>query len=240
MGRFTGQTAVVTGMDDTLHDGDVTYAVQTGLASADAFYAALDPQDVSLVNLDDDPSLPSTRYVYLPLVLRQRPPDLLIRSLTVSPTGLLVNQPATITVVIENTGGGSTSGPFWVDLYIDPDPALMPPQVNQTWDVVGSQYGLAWWVTQSLAPGEQLTLTSQSYTADYSEWPGYFNCFGPHILYAQVDSYSSVTQYGAIGEENEDNNVYGPVSVPVICPPWMRMLCPAPQTRSSDARTPRP
>jgi hypothetical protein len=181
-----------------------------------------------------------TRYVvYLPIVLRQRAPDLIVRSVSVSPSVLLVDQPATITVVIENIGGLSVE-PFWVDLYINPDLALMPPQVNQTWDMVGSQYGLAWWVTQTLAPGEQITLTSLSYVIDYSDWPGYFNCFGPHILYAQVDSYSSATTYGAIAEADESNNVYGPVTAPVICPPGMQMLCPAPQMRNAAAIRPRP
>ncbi|HNT76708.1 MAG TPA: CARDB domain-containing protein, partial [Anaerolineae bacterium] len=199
----------------------------------------------TFVNVTADHTITATfarnavaRNIYLPLILRQLPPDLIVRSVTVSPAGLLVNQPATITIVIENIGGLPTAGPFWVDLYIDPDATLMPPQVNQTWDVVGSQYGLAWWVTQSLAPGEQITLTSLAYAADYSDWPGYFNCFGPHILYAQVDSYSSTTTYGGIWEADETNNVYGPVSVPVMCPAGRQQVCPAPQIRSNVLRRP--
>jgi len=238
-----------------LHGDDITFTV-----AADAGYHVVDVgvdgvsqgalASYAFLNVTADHTISATfaldevveRYfVYLPLVLRQQLPDLIVRSITVSPTGLLVGQPATITVVIENTGSFTTTAGFWVDLYIDPDPALMPPQVNQTWDLVGSQYGLAWGVTQSLAPGEQVTLTSLSYVAEYSDWPGYFNCNGPHTLYAQVDSYSGLTTYGAIAEADETNNVYGPVEVTVVCPEWLHSAClissPA---RSDKAYPPRP
>ena len=237
------------------HGDDITFTV-----AADAGYHVVDVgvdgvsqgalASYAFLNVTADHTISATfaldevveRYfVYLPLVLRQQLPDLIVRSITVSPTGLLVGQPATITVVIENTGSFTTTAGFWVDLYIDPDPALMPPQVNQTWDLVGSQYGLAWGVTQSLAPGEQVTLTSLSYVAEYSDWPGYFNCNGPHTLYAQVDSYSGLTTYGAIAEADETNNVYGPVEVTVVCPEWLHSAClissPA---RSDKAYPPRP
>ncbi len=49
------QTVVVTGVDDFVADGNITYAIQTGPAiSADAGYAGLDAADVTLVNRDDD------------------------------------------------------------------------------------------------------------------------------------------------------------------------------------------
>ena len=47
------QTVTVTGLNDALGDGDISYTVLTdALASADARYAALDPADVQLTNLD--------------------------------------------------------------------------------------------------------------------------------------------------------------------------------------------
>lgn len=234
----TAQTATVTGVDDTLHDGDIQYTIQTGLISDDPFYAMIEPEDVTLINLDNEVAALIVHQLYLPLILRQSPPDLVVRNLTVAPPELWANQPATITVVIENIGGMPTPGPFWVDLYINPDPALMPPQVNQTWDVVGSQYGIAWWVTPTLATGEQLTLTSLSYPADFGNWPGHFICDGPHTLYAQVDSYSSATTYGAIGEADETNNVYGPLHVQVKAAPsqGMQSLCPAPELQNKARR----
>ena len=47
------QTVTVTGLNDALGDGDISYTVLTdALASGDARYAALDPADVQLTNLD--------------------------------------------------------------------------------------------------------------------------------------------------------------------------------------------
>jgi len=48
-------TVTVTGVDDSLADGDVTYAVVLApAASADTGYAGIDPADVVVRNLDDD------------------------------------------------------------------------------------------------------------------------------------------------------------------------------------------
>lgn len=49
------QTVTVTGVDDTIADGDVAYTIVTAAAaSADANYDGLDPADVSVTNTDDD------------------------------------------------------------------------------------------------------------------------------------------------------------------------------------------
>lgn len=49
------QTITVTGVDDDTVDGDQAYTIQTGVAtSADANYSGLDPDDVTVVNTDDD------------------------------------------------------------------------------------------------------------------------------------------------------------------------------------------
>jgi uncharacterized repeat protein (TIGR01451 family) len=175
--------------------------------------------------------------VYLPLISKAPSIDLAIRSLTIDPPSLLVNQPATINLVIENRGDTATSSPFWVDLYIDPDPALMPPKVNQTWDMAGSQYGLTWLVEQPVAPGQPLTLTSRSYNAQFSDWPGSFNCFGTHTLYAQVDSFNGTSPFAAVQESNESNNTIGPVPVPVSCPPNATASC-VPLSAREHAREP--
>jgi hypothetical protein len=54
----TPQTVTVTGVDDALSDGDVTYKVITGSAvSGDARYNGLAVSDVSVSNADDDPAL---------------------------------------------------------------------------------------------------------------------------------------------------------------------------------------
>lgn len=51
----TAQTITVTGKDDEIADGDQMYSILTGAASSsDADYSGLDPDDVALVNVDDD------------------------------------------------------------------------------------------------------------------------------------------------------------------------------------------
>ncbi len=161
---------------------------------------------------------PFTYAVYLPLLPRSKQIDLIVQSLTTSPSSLCVGQGAVISVVIENVGSGTVDDPFWVDLYIDPDPNLVPPQVNQTWDMVGSEFGIAWLITQTLAPGESITLSSLQYETDFSRWWGYFTYAGDHILYAQVDSFNDTVSFGGVLETTEDNNVIGPVTVVITCP----------------------
>src|SRR5262249_26304933 len=49
------QTVTVTGVDDSVKDGNVMYAITVGPAtSADPRYAGLDPADVTVTNIDDE------------------------------------------------------------------------------------------------------------------------------------------------------------------------------------------
>ncbi len=48
------QTVTITGVDDAIDDGDISYTIQTSLTSTDPVYAAIDPPDVSVTNTDDD------------------------------------------------------------------------------------------------------------------------------------------------------------------------------------------
>ncbi|PJE74200.1 MAG: hypothetical protein COV01_01755 [Candidatus Taylorbacteria bacterium CG10_big_fil_rev_8_21_14_0_10_41_48] len=51
------QTVVVTGVDDTIVDGGIAYAVLVGpVTSSDINWNGVDPQDVSLINIDNDSS----------------------------------------------------------------------------------------------------------------------------------------------------------------------------------------
>ena len=51
----TPQTVTVTGVDDSLTDGDIAYSVVIGAAtSTDALYNGKDPADIALTNTDDD------------------------------------------------------------------------------------------------------------------------------------------------------------------------------------------
>ncbi|HEY9628036.1 MAG TPA: DUF4347 domain-containing protein [Coleofasciculaceae cyanobacterium] len=51
---FTPQTVAVQGVDDQIKDGNTAYTIQTKVASTDAAYTAIDPTDVSVINLDND------------------------------------------------------------------------------------------------------------------------------------------------------------------------------------------
>jgi hypothetical protein len=117
-------------------------------------------------------------------------------------------EPVLITVTITNTGYAS-AGQFWVDFYINP--RNPPTAANQPWDqscgTTRCRYGIAWYVRQSLAPGESLTLTSKSgsYYANNTDWPGYF-VTGDLDLYLYVDSWNPTIPVGAVYEVNENNN----------------------------------
>ncbi|MHC4496544.1 MAG: hypothetical protein ACYSYM_12065, partial [Planctomycetota bacterium] len=51
----TAQTVTVTGVDDSVVDGDIGYTILLAAASsADGTYNGLDPSDVSVTNVDDD------------------------------------------------------------------------------------------------------------------------------------------------------------------------------------------
>ncbi|MEE8391085.1 MAG: CARDB domain-containing protein, partial [Anaerolineae bacterium] len=123
--------------------------------------------------------------IYLPLVMRNFPPmpDLRVVSLTVEPSNPAAGQSVTITIVVQNVGG-QDAGPFWVDLYDNPDPP--PTQANQPFDQLCSGapedcYGISWYIDTGLNAGQSVVLTSLTGTMlDYSRWPGYFVDSGPH------------------------------------------------------------
>lgn len=146
------------------------------------------------------------RSVYLPLVLRAYDPrpDLVVTQVTVNPA-----EPGTVQVRVANHGL-SAARSFWVDAYFDP---AAPPQGNQPWWDLNPGYGGAAWFVPELAAGGSLTLTLHDafYRADYSRWPATYPA-GPHTVWAYADSYHPTNPWGAVGEVNETNNRYGPVT----------------------------
>jgi hypothetical protein len=48
------QLVTVTGVDDAIDDGDIAYTITTSASSSDSTYNAIDPADVSLMNIDND------------------------------------------------------------------------------------------------------------------------------------------------------------------------------------------
>jgi hypothetical protein len=99
---------------------------------------------------------------------------------------------------------------FWVDLYVDPNP---PPQGHgDLWDPPRCVYGGAWKVTSGVPAFGAVTLTTHQFKPSFSLWPGTLPS-GPHVLYAQVDSYGG--GMGMVYEDNEENNLLGPVSITI-------------------------
>ncbi|MCJ7551391.1 MAG: LamG domain-containing protein [Anaerolineae bacterium] len=159
-------------------------------------------------------TMSTPQLVYLPIVGRNYKaepfaPDLVVADIAVTDDGLL-------RVVVKNAGSAPVTEAFWVDVYIEPNPA--PTSVNQIWSDLASQ-GLVWGVTEDALPLESgdilaLTVDDVYYWAEYStvSWPI------PDSLriYAQVDSVNLDTIYGAVLETHEliggdYNNIIGPV-----------------------------
>ena len=164
------------------------------------------PIGVYIVNLtvtDDDTGTTSDELIvtvepyktFLPLVVNNfiSAPDLVVESITATASD--------VQVVVVNQGGAATAGQFWVDVYIDPDPA--PTRVNQLWQHVAQQ-GLVWGITVVMEPGDSITLSfgDEFYSTQWSDvsWP-----LGLDLpVYAQVDAWNDDDpDVGAILENHE-------------------------------------
>src|SRR6185369_11359435 len=82
------QTVIVSGVNDQVDDGDIAYSIILGApASADPLYAAIDPADVAVTNVDNDGA-----------------------GITVTPTAGLATTEATANVVIPVTSSDPSEG----------------------------------------------------------------------------------------------------------------------------------
>ena len=172
--------------------------------------------DTATVYLGPAPA-PAESKIYLPIITNNyappapappAAPDLVVESIIA--TG------SSVQVVVKNQGDGPVTDEFWVDVYINPDP--VPTGVNQIWNDLCDE-GLVWGITADalpLDPGDVIILT----IGDAYYWPEYSNFSGSlptgTQVYAQVDSASTETTYGAVLENHEItggpyNNVSGPV-----------------------------
>ncbi len=155
--------------------------------------------------------------ILLPFITKPAYPDL-AASIHVTRDSQAAGLPASIEVTVTNIGDAPASN-FWVDFYINPS---LVPAVNTPWNEVCAIkpcFGMAWYYTGTLAPGQSVVLNSapasagnpNGYRADASTWPGYF-ANGTKKLYAVVDSWNRNTSgtertpYGAISEIDETNN----------------------------------
>jgi hypothetical protein len=143
---------------------------------------------------------------FLPFVLRPGAPDL-VMSIGISPDkrSFKAGEPVVVSVTVTNQGD-APAGAFWVDLYINP--SSPPTAANQIWNTrcgLTPCFGMAWPVPNGLAPGQSITLSSQSVPASYSAWPGWFAA-GTSDLYGYADSYNPGVATGAVAERDETNN----------------------------------
>ncbi len=196
------QTFTVSILDDATYDPNESL----NLTLSNAVNALIQrPDQVTLFIVDDEP--PPVYIVYLPLVMRSYSPQI-GRDLVVEAIRMVSTNPLVVEVTIRNLGAVSVPYAFWVDLYVDPNP--VPTSVNQLWDPPRCIYGGAWFVTAEVPAGGALTLSTAHFEPSYSNWPTVLS--GSHVLYAQVDAYGADT--GLINEDNEGNNIYGPVPLP--------------------------
>jgi conserved repeat domain len=185
---------------------------------------AMGLRTATLTLTTNDPSQPTVSYtltcqwrtsssytVYLPIVKQEQGvqpgmPDL-IAKLNVSTLTLKAGEPVGISVTVTNQGTAPASE-FWVDLYINPSAAPTGP--NQPWNelcTLDPCYGIAWYVSQTIQPGQSIILTSEpdSYYADNTIWNGSF-APGTSDLYVYVDSWNPTVATGAVVESDEGNN----------------------------------
>lgn len=197
----------------------------------------------------------SPQQAYLPLIMRPGQPDLIITSIEIIPnqTTFTAGQPIEIRVTVRNIGS-APAGPFWVDLYLNPD---RPPQINDLWHnhcTLSPCFGVAWGVTHILQPDEQITLSTNSgYDTLRTYWLGWL-ANGTTTIYALADSWNVTGVTGAVFESDETNNrgvrdglVVGGTNPPA--PPWtpayfarsaQSLLLPArPAYARSDRNAPR-
>jgi hypothetical protein len=215
LGGTAGATTVnITGGPSTYNvavsgmtgDGTVTATILAGVAtgSQSESNVASTSSDNIVTYIYKVPPVSYT--IALPLVLSDTKPDL-VASVSISPnkSTFTAGEPVVIQVTITNRGS-ATANPFWVDLYLNP--SSPPTAANQTWNTrcgMPPCFGIAWQVTNQLAPGQSITLSSQNLTGDYSTWKGWF-ATGTTDLYVYADSYNPVVATGAVAESDETNN----------------------------------
>ncbi len=171
----------------------------------------LDTADCSIIDRQ-----PRNR-IYLPLISRNPAPGGLpdlVGSFHLVPDKLSFTAAEAVEIEACVTNQGTApAGPFWVDLYINPDP--VPDRTNLPWNETCSLtpcYGLAWQVPAGLAVGQTVCLrsTPDSYAAGQTFWPGSF-APGTTDLYLYVDSWNPgdiSNTLGACQESDERNNQF--------------------------------
>ncbi len=116
-------------------------------------------------------------------------PDLVVESITFSPTNPIVGQDVDITVRIRNNGNNALTNAVWLWHYIDHQPT----------GCGDDELTFLWMVEAGLAVGAY-----REFTATYSDFTS-----GQHTMWAFVDSDCWVA------ESDDSNNIGGPVTISV-------------------------
>jgi uncharacterized repeat protein (TIGR01451 family) len=151
--------------------------------------------------------VPSTTTLYLPLVARGLP-DLVVTAINIVPAqaAYQAGESVTISITVKNQGSVPTTGPFWVDLYVNPSRS---PQVNDLWhDLCAAApcVGATWPVRMILQPGEEITLTTDSGIDPLrSFWLGWLPA-GTSSIHVYADNWNITGERGTVIEQLETNN----------------------------------
>ncbi|GIV96622.1 MAG: hypothetical protein KatS3mg057_1279 [Herpetosiphonaceae bacterium] len=201
--------ASTTGDISIINDGTaLSYTPMTDFIGTDVFSYTVSDDRGALATAMVTVTVIEQEKIYLPMVMNGPKPDL-VGSFSLAPNKLnfTTDEQVLITAVITNQGT-QTSGPFWVDFYINPSP--IPTGPNVLWNTtctLSPCYGIAWYVDVNLAPGESITLTStaDSYATEQTRWIGLFAA-GTTDLYMYIDSYNPGVSTAAVVESDETNN----------------------------------
>jgi uncharacterized repeat protein (TIGR01451 family) len=165
---------------------------------------------------------PRVYAIYLPIVTRSfggpQLPDLTITDFKVIPNPMTAGVPGwDVEITVKNVGNAPLPNGVWMDLYIDP---VRAPEPNVPFYAISpGPFGGVWWLPQ-LNPGESVVLSKNDILPDWLPFfPDSLDTPGDHTLYAQIDSLDERTAnppaWARVYELNENNNVYGPVTVRV-------------------------
>ncbi|MBN1656949.1 MAG: right-handed parallel beta-helix repeat-containing protein [Anaerolineae bacterium] len=170
------------------------YGYQAGIPTGSWSSYEVGESDSDLLSLDPGRGywLLATQSCTLPITNTY--PDLVVHSVGVVSTTVTATETFTLELILANQGAGDADEPFRADWYLDP--SILP---TATLEGAGS------WTVPSLAAGMTTTLTD-THTVG---WPGYYP------LYAYADT--TITTSG-VDEEDETNNLGGPVTVTVTGP----------------------
>ena len=152
-------------------------------------------------------------------------PDLVVQEISVWPAEPRIGESLRVSVMVVNAGDGGAEGGFWVRLFLDPEPteegAGQGQRAGQADRLAVTPSGMFWWVP-ALDAGGTVILTFDQADPDLGGFPDSLPA-GTHRFFAQADvlipteepSGPEESGFGRIQESDEENNLYGPLTIEV-------------------------